>query len=185
MEFVSFSRYRYRVVHDKAANDRQPQIEGNDMQLTLNFDNEPARAWCWGAGWDSTAGIILDVLAGRRIDLITFANHGAEKRRADKRNGEQVGTYEFIGIFSDWLAERGYCRPTVCKYQPKPETAARYRQAAADTVQRLGLTTIDDQDLDRLGNIYGNMLANETMPGQAFGLKSCSFKWKIEAQEPT
>jgi len=145
----------------------------------------PARAWCWGAGWDSTAGIIEEVRRGIPIDLITFADHGGEKRRPDPELGEEVGTYEFIPIFTQWLTDRGYPAPVICKYQPQPDTHARYLGAARDVVERLDLHTIGEEDIQRLAGIYGNMVANFTMPGIAFGMKTCSVKWKIEAQEPT
>ncbi len=148
------------------------------------MNNRVARSWCWGAGWDSTAGIIEDVNRGKPIDLITFADHGGEKRRPDPKLGEMVGTYEFIPIFTQWLVDRGYPAPVMCKYQPKPETQARYAAAARNVVERLDLQSITEVDLQRLGGIYGNMVGNETMPGIAFGMKSCSVKWKIEAQEP-
>jgi hypothetical protein len=38
--------------------------------------------------------------------------------------------------------------------------------------------------VQRLSRLYGNMVANDTLPGIAFGPKSCSIKWKLEAQEP-
>ncbi len=145
----------------------------------------PARTWCWGAGWDSSAGIIEEVNRGIPIDLITMAGHGGEKRRPDPQFGEQVGTYEFIPIFTQWLTDRGYPAPVICEYKPQPETHARYAQAARDVVERLNLQTIMEVDIQRLAGIYGNMVANETLPGIAFGMKTCSVKWKIEAQEPT
>lgn len=144
----------------------------------------PARAWCWGAGWDSTAGIIEEIRRGRPIDLITFAHHGGEKRRPDPERGEEVGTYDFIPIFSDWVEDQGYPRPVICEYQPLPETHQRYADAARAVVERLNLKTITEEDIQRLSGIYGNMVANDTMPGIAFGMKTCSVKWKIEAQEP-
>lgn len=145
----------------------------------------PARAWCLGFGWDSTAGIIEEVRRGIPIDLITFADHGGEKRRPDPSCGEQVGTYEFIPIFTKWLTDRGYPAPVLCTYRPQPETHARYATAARDVVEQLDLRTIEEIDIQRLAGIYGNMVANETLPGIAFGMKTCSVKWKIEAQEPT
>lgn len=33
------------------------------------------------------------------------------------------------------------------------------------------------------GDLYGNCLANETLPSLAFGLKSCSIKWKQKPQD--
>lgn len=144
----------------------------------------PARAWCAGLGWDSTAGIIEDVRRGVQIDFISFAHHGGEKRRPDPTRGEQVGTYEFLPIFDEWCRDHIGIGVTVCEYQPKPDTAARYAQAAQDVVDRLGLRSITETDVKRLSGIYGNMVANTTLPGIAFGPKSCSIKWKLEAQEP-
>jgi hypothetical protein len=105
----------------------------------------PARAWCLGFGVDSTAGIIEEVKRGIPIDLITFADHGGEKRRPDPQQGEEVGTYEFIPIFSDWLEDQGYPRPVICQYRPKDETHARYAEAARDVVRELGLTSLSEK----------------------------------------
>lgn len=146
--------------------------------------NRPARAWCWGAGWDSTAGIIEDVRRGIPIDMITFADHGGEKRRPDPLRGEQVGTYEFIPIFTEWLTDRGYPAPVMCKPRVMDDTLDRYTQAIERVVDDLNLPSITDDDIDRLARSYGNMVANDTLPGLAFGSKGCSFKWKIQAQEP-
>ena len=148
------------------------------------MSNRLKRVWCWGAGWDSTAGIIEDVRRGIPIDMITFADHGGEKRTPDTELGEQVGTYEFIPIFTEWLVERGYPAPVRCVYTPKPETHARYAAAAREVVERLNLKTIDEATIQRLAGIYGNMVGNATLTGLAFGGKSCSVKWKIEALGP-
>jgi hypothetical protein len=109
---------------------------------------------------------------GLRPALITFADVGAEK----------AGTYEFVPIFSDWLERHGFPRPVVCQYQPKAQTAARYRQAVLDAQRDLGLQ-LSAERIDQLSRLYGNVLANSTLPSQAFGMKSCSLKWKVEAQE--
>lgn len=145
----------------------------------------PARAWCWGAGWDSSAGIIEEIRRGIPIDLITFADHGGEKRRPDRERGEEVGTYEFIPLFSDWVEAQGYPRPVICRYQPQPETHQRYADVARRVARHLRLRSVAEADIQRLAGIYGNMVANATLPGIAFGMKTCSVKWKIEAQEPS
>jgi len=111
---------------------------------------------------------------GLRPDLITFADTG----------GEKPGTYEFIPVFTQWLVDRGFPAPAICRYQPQDKTTERYRQATADVAQALGLR-LSDLQIDRLAGLYGNMVANDTLPGIAFGPKSCSIKWKIEGQEPT
>lgn len=144
-----------------------------------------AFCWCWGVGWDSTAGLIKHVWAGQPIDLITFADHGAEKRFPDRENGEEVGTYEFFEMFSDWLVGEGYPRPFRCRYEPKPVTHERYLTTTQDVIRELGLEgVISPERIEGLSGIYGNAIANSTMPGLAFNVKSCSIKWKLEAQEP-
>jgi hypothetical protein len=132
----------------------------------------PAITVCWGAGVDSTAMLIGMYNRGIRPDLITFADVGAEKQ----------DTYEFIPIFSSWLERRGFPRPVICSYQPQAKTAARYRAAVERAVAELGLD-VSEARLESLSRIYGNLLANETLPSQAFGMKSCSLKWKVTAQE--
>lgn len=147
---------------------------------------DPARAWCHGLGWNSTAGILADLEDGIPIDLITSADHGSEKRRPDTEAGEEIGTYDFIPVFDEYLQRHGYPTVTRCHYNPKPETAARYASAVREAVERLGLKTLSELDITRMASgILGNMMANLTLPGIAFGCKSCSVKWKIEAQEPT
>lgn len=134
---------------------------------------KPAVAVCLGFGWDSTAMLIEMERRGERPDLITFADTGAEK----------PGTYAFIPVFSAWLQDHGFPRPVICRYQPLPQTHDRYVEATRSTADRLGLS-IPEPQLVRLAGLFGNMVANETLPGIAFGPKSCSIKWKIEAQEP-
>lgn len=136
--------------------------------------NKCATAVCWGAGWDSTAMLIEMERRGERPDLITFADVGAEK----------AGTYAFIPVFTQWLIDHGFPAPVICEYRPKEVTRGRYRQAVADLLDDLGLD-LAELEIDRLSRLYGNMIANETLPGIAFGPKSCSLKWKLEAQEPT
>lgn len=128
---------------------------------------------CWGAGWDSTAMLIEMKCRGIRPDLITFADHGGEKN----------GTYKFIPAFVEWCKDADFPEPVLCKYEPLDATAARYRAAVVKVATRLGITLTRTQ-LQRLSHIYGNMVANWTLPGIAFGPKSCSIKWKVAAQEP-
>jgi hypothetical protein len=128
---------------------------------------------CWGAGWDSTAMLIEMERRGIRPDLITMADVGAEKQ----------GTYDFIPIFSQWCLDVGFPEPTICVYEPMAKTADRYREAVISAAEFLSIS-LDEVRIKRLSRIFGNMIANETLPGIAFGMKSCSIKWKVEAQEP-
>lgn len=141
-------------------------------------------AVCWGAGRDSTAMLIEMERRGIRPALITFADVGGEKNRPDPQQGDQIGTYDFIPIFSQWCEDHDFPRPTVCEYRPKADTRERYLESTRAVIDRLGLS-IDEPHVERLARLYGNMVANDTMPGIAFGPKSCSLKWKLEAQEPT
>ena len=85
----------------------------------------PARAWCHGKGWNSTAGILADIERGKPIDLITSADHGGEKRRPDPSMGEEIGTYEFGPVFADYLRSHGYPEPVECRYRPLPATSKK------------------------------------------------------------
>ena len=131
-------------------------------------------AVCLGFGWDSTAMLIEMHRRGIRPDLITFADVGSE----------WPATYAFIPLFKQWCRDHGFPEPVTCIYEPKEETTAKYRRAVLKVAKRLDLI-LDELQLARLSRLYGNMVANATLPGQAFGVKSCSIKWKLEAQEPT
>lgn len=117
--------------------------------------------------------LIEMVRRGIRPAIITFADVGAEK----------PGTYDFIPVFTQYLRDHDFPEPTICAYEPQELTTARYREAVLAVAKRLGFV-LTVQQVVRLSRIYGNMVANETLPGIAFGMKSCSIKWKVEAQEP-
>ncbi len=70
--------------------------------------------------------------------------------------GEKPETYEQVRIMSDWLTARGWPAVTVCKYQT---SRAPY------------------------SDLEGNNTSNETLPSLAFGMKSCSIKWKAQPQD--
>ena len=59
----------------------------------------------FGGGVDSTAMIIGLIKENRPIDLILFADTGAEKPH----------TYDHIKVFSKWLKEKGYPEITIVK----------------------------------------------------------------------
>ncbi len=71
--------------------------------------------------------------------------------------GEKPETYLYVPILQQWLRDVGFPQLQVCRYVPK--------RAPYDS-------------------LFGNCMANETLPSLAFGWKSCSLKWKRDAQEP-
>ena len=58
-------------------------------------DRPPVIA-AWGAGVDSTAMIVELATRGEPIDMVLFADPGAEKS----------ATYAFIPVFRAWMSER-------------------------------------------------------------------------------
>ena len=71
--------------------------------------------------------------------------------------GEKPETYEYVRSIDTWLASWGAPAVTWVKYKPSP---------------RVGYGTLE-----------GNCLDNETLPSLAFGLHSCSLKWKVAPQD--
>ena len=100
----------------------------------------------YGGGTDSTAMLIECQKRGIEIDLILFAETG----------GEKPHTYEYVELFSKWLAEHGM-----------PEI-------------------ITVRQVDKDGNYIGleqDSLNNKQLPSIAYGFKSCSQKFKLYPQD--
>ncbi|WP_380784509.1 hypothetical protein [Sphingomonas sp. R86520] len=70
-------------------------------------DRPPVIA-AWGAGVDSTAMIVELAERGEPVDMVLFADPGAEKS----------ATYAFIPVFRAWMSERGIPSEIV-RYQPR------------------------------------------------------------------
>lgn len=68
---------------------------------------------------------------------------------------EKDATYAYLPIIQAWLASAGFPPVTVVRYVP---TRAPYT------------------------SLEGECLANQTLPSLAFGMKSCSLKWKLDPQ---
>ena len=68
---------------------------------------------------------------------------------------EKPTTYDHVRGFDSWLESVGFPTVTWVKYVPK---IAKYR------------------------DLEGNCVDNETLPSLAFGMKSCSLKWKVDPQ---
>lgn len=71
--------------------------------------------------------------------------------------GEKPETMRHVDRVNEVLQAWGWPSVTMCKKATKPGTG------------------YDD--------LYGNCLANETLPSLAFGMKSCSLKWKTSPQD--
>jgi len=71
--------------------------------------------------------------------------------------GEKPETYDTVRIMDDWLVRQGFPTVTWCKK-----------------------VTLDTTPYEDLG---GNCEENETLPSLAFGMKSCSIKWKQTPQD--
>ena len=70
---------------------------------------------------------------------------------------EKTSTYLYVPIFRQWCRDVDFPELVVVRYQ-----------------------TLTSTPYDTL---TGNCLANETLPGIAFGMKSCSIKWKRDPQD--
>jgi hypothetical protein len=70
--------------------------------------------------------------------------------------GEKPETYLYAPVFRQWLRDVDFPQMEVVRYEPP---IAPY------------------------DSLYGNCWHNQTLPGLAFGRKSCSIKWKAEPQE--
>ena len=95
----------------------------------------------YGGGTNSTALLIECVKRGIRIDMILFADTGAEKPH----------TYAYVEYFSKWLVSKGYPAIQVVKAPNK---------------------TLEQDCFDR-----------KALPSIAYGLKSCSQRFKIQPQD--
>lgn len=100
----------------------------------------------FGGGTNSTAMIIGMYLHKIPIDLILFADPGAE----------QPHTYEYIGVFNEWLEKHGLPKIKLVHYADKNG---------------------DRQTLEK------ECLRDKKLPAIAYGFKQCSLKYKIGTQE--
>ena len=112
--------------------------------------NDAAHVVSFGGGVDSTA-----ILCG----LNELAERGDDRARPDlilfaDTGGELPETYDHIALTSAWCVDRGLPPVTTVSRKLTVRTVAPY-----DTLE-------------------GNCLDNETLPSEAFGMGSCSIKWK-------
>ncbi len=69
---------------------------------------------------------------------------------------EKPETYRYVPILQEWLADNGFPPLAIVRLTP-PKAGHK--------------------------SLYDNMLRNETLPSIAFGMKSCSLRWKKEPQD--
>lgn len=107
----------------------------------------------YGGGVNSTAMLIGLAERGELVDLILFSDTG----------GEKPETYNYVAKVSEW-AHKNLCHyvTTVSKFTKRP---GRYHDAG------FGLT------------LEQHCLDTKTMPSAAYGLKSCSLKFKREPMD--
>lgn len=113
----------------------------------------PITVASYGAGVNSTAMLIGMVERGEKVDLILFADTG----------GETPDTIEYIRKFTKWLVNHGFPKiVVVCKTTKR---AGRFRGAG------------EVLTLERM------CLEQKVLPSIAYGMKSCSLKFKREPQD--
>lgn len=117
------------------------------------------------------ANALRDALAGRTLALCFGAGVDSTAMLVALRvaglrpaiitmgdtGAEKPETWEHVDRMQGVLAEWGYPPIVVCKNNTRESTGYR--------------------------DLEGNCLANETLPSLAFGMKSCSLKWKTAAQD--
>lgn len=109
------------------------------------------------------AGRLVAVSFGAGVDstamLVALRDAGIEPGLISMADtgGEKPETMRHLGNVNRVLQQWGWPTVTLCKKATKPDTG------------------YDD--------LYGNCLANETLPSLAFGLKACSQKWKVCPQD--
>lgn len=101
-----------------------------DESLELQIESAGLVVVAWGAGDDSTGMICEMVRRGLRIDLILFADTGAELGK----------TYAFVPIFERWLLERGYPGVTIVRDIYKRDKTLRGQHARIQDVMARNVT---------------------------------------------
>lgn len=91
--------------------------------------------------------------------LIKLHQHGIVPRFIGFADvgGEKPETYEYVELMSRWCESVGFPAITICRHQ-----------------------TLDSTPYS---DLEGNNVSNETLPSLAFGMKSCSIKWKQNPQD--
>jgi hypothetical protein len=107
----------------------------------------------YGGGVNSTAMLIGMHAKGERVDLVLFADTG----------GETPDTMEYVAKFSRWLAAKGM--PPIMAVRKTTKKAGRFRGAN------------EELTLERM------CLEQKVLPSVAYGMKSCSLKFKKEPQD--
>ncbi len=128
-----------------------------DRYLTIPPAWRPVLMVADGMGVDSTAMLVGLHNRGIRPDAVIHADTGDEHPETNAYREER----------RRWLAEVGFPDLTIVKRSASGLSKRKRRDG------KVGVS------YSTLGE---NCIANATLPGLAFGFKSCSVKWKIEPQ---
>jgi hypothetical protein len=107
----------------------------------------------YGGGVNSTAMLIGMAVKGEPVDLVLFADTG----------GETPDTMEYVDRLSRWLVDHSL--PPVLTVRKTTKRAGKFRGA------------YEELTLERM------CLEQKVLPSVAYGMKSCSLKFKKEPQD--
>jgi hypothetical protein len=110
-----------------------------------------------GMGVDSTAMLVRLHQLGIQPDAVLHADTG----------DEHPETVAYRDVRREWLKSVGFPELVIVKRTPSVQGNRKRRDGRTD----VSYTTLGE-----------NCIENKTLPGLAFGFKSCSIKWKIEPQ---
>jgi hypothetical protein len=128
-----------------------------ELFLTIPPAWRPALMVADGMGVDSTAMLVHLHQRGIRPQAVLHADTGDEHPETVRYREER----------RRWLAAVGFPELTIVKRRPSEQGNRKRRD---------GKTNVTYSTLGQ------NCIENATLPGLAFGFKSCSVKWKIEPQ---
>lgn len=122
------------------------------------MNNQYANGRIWNSYLDYEAPIVVSLGMGdNSVGMIMGLYEAGIRPDAilfSNLGNEYAHTISFIPLLARWLKKVGFPQLTIVEYRP-----ARFKRQAYST-------------------LAGNCIANRTLPGLAYGRKSCSMKWK-------
>lgn len=138
--------------------------------VTPSSSNLPARRAAQSLSVRQSA-ILREALEGRFIALCYGAGVDSTAMMVALH---AAGIRPDVITFADTGGEK---RETILHVDRMNEVLAQWGWPLIETVRKVPLASTGYTDL------YGNCIANETLPSLAFGMKSCSLKWKTDPQD--